>query len=233
MHTSDMLANYVYWLGELPQNLPITLDAENEQHVFQGLRFCYQSLSLWLRHFLLGEALAEEAFLTDMQYYQPAAELLVAEFRLATGVHPRSANPLIRRFDSPACLWFCCHVDMSQRLLADTGITNLPKLEGKQAAVGRLIKAVNLLENLHLPYQGETKSLRTKLVVEAQEIAKTDANFQLDYFSPYLRVLKRSINKDKNCESLQNIYLQPDGQLYQTQKNKKLPPRQRNVKKNN
>lgn len=219
------LVNCVYLLAKLPQHPPILLTEASEQELFLAIRFRYKALSLWLRHFLLGEALAEEVFLTSMRHFQGIAELMVAEFQLATAVHPRSTNLLIRRFDSPVSLWFCCQLVMSEQCLDDVGLTDLPKPEGKREKLIDSLKVIDGLKNLSFPYHKSSnlEHITGILIAEAQELAKTNPRFRQEHFMPYLRVLKRTINKDKNCKELQSAYLLPDGQIFWTGKSNKLP----------
>lgn len=223
-----MLANYVYAIAELPERPGILLTTDNEKQIFMAARYCCKAISLWLRHLLLGEVLAEEAFLTDIKHYQPLAEYVAAQFKLAVGVHPRSANPLIRSFKSPADLWFASQLILSQQCLEDKGlITGIPRIEGKRAGVKENLQAVERLEDLSVSvsYQLDTKveNLSAILLLEAQEIAKTDIDFQKDYFRPHLRVMKRTANKRKNSKHLQSAYLLPDGEIFWTEKHTKLP----------
>lgn len=216
---SDDLTNWVYYLATLPEHPPILLTTVNEKKIFRGLRHRYTAFSLWLRHLLLGEPLAEELFLTNMKHYEPIAELMAAEFRLAVGVHPRSTNPLIREFESPADLWFCCQWVMANQCLDESlGLTELPKPEGKRKSIEEGLKLSRLLSDSAFPYEEETSFdlLTGILLMEAQEIAKTDIGFKLDYFSPYLRVFKRTGTKMKNCKHLQSVWLLPDGRLWWT-----------------
>lgn len=221
-----MLINYVYLLAELPEHPGILLVTDNEKRFLKGARCRYKAISLWLRHLLLGEVLAEEAFLTNIKHYQPIAEFIAAEFKLAVGVHPRSANPLIRSFKSPADLWFASQVILSQQCLEDTGlITGVPRIEGKRAGFKENVQAIERLEDLSVSYQRHTnvENLSAILLIEAQEIAKTDIDFQKDYFRPHLRVMKRTGNKIKNSKHLQSAYLLPDGEVLWTEKDRKLP----------
>lgn len=221
-----MLINYVYLLAELPEHPGILLTTDNEKQIFTGARHRYKAISLWLRHLLLGEVLAEKAFLTDIKHYQPIAEFVAAEFKLAVGVHPRSANPLIRSFKSPADLWFASQLILSQQCLEDDGlITGVPRIEGKRAGSKETLQVLERLENLSVSYQRHTnvENLSAILLIEAQEIAKMDIDFQKDYFRPHLRVMKRTANKIKNSKHLQSAYLLPDGEVLWTEKDRKLP----------
>lgn len=219
------LADCVYLLATLPQHPPILLTETSEQKLFLGMRFRYKALSLWLRHFLLGEALAEEVFLTNMRHFQGIAELMAAEFHLATAVYPRSTNLLIRRFDSPASLWFYCQLVMSQQCLDDVGLTDLPKPKGKRESLTDCLKMIDGLKNLGFPHRecSNIEYITGILIAEAQKLAKTNPRFRQEHFMPYLRVFKRSVNKDKNCKQLQSAYLLPDGQIFWTGKSYKLP----------
>lgn len=221
-----MLANYVYRLAELPEHPGILLVTNNERQFLKGARCRYKAISLWLRHLLLGEVLAEECFLTNAKHYQPIAEFVAAEFRLAVGVHPRSANPLIRSFKSPAELWFASQVILSQQCLEDAGlITGVPRIEGKRTGFKKSFQTIGRLEDLSVSYQLDTnvENLSGILLAEAQEIAKTDIDFQKDYFRPHLRVMKRTGNKIRNSTYLKSAYLLPNGEVFWAEKHTKLP----------
>lgn len=219
-----MLANYIYSLASLPERPDVLLTTNNEKQIFMGRRYRYKAISLWLQHLLLGEELAEEAFLTDMKHYQPLAEFAAAEFRLAVGVHPRSDNPLIRNFKSPADLWFAIQQITSQKCLEHSGLTGVPLIESKRKVSNVTLQVIKDLENLSVFYQpNDIWELSAVLLLEAQKIAKIDVDFQKDYFRPHLRVMKRINNKIKNSQHLQTAYLLPNGELFWTGKHTKLP----------
>lgn len=225
MAVDFMLANYVYQLAKLPEHPPILLTTSNEKQIFQGAKFRYKALSLWLRHLLLGEALADLAIDTDMKHYQPIAEFVAAQFTLAVGVHPRSANPAIREFDSPASLWFASQWIMSEQCLEDSGLTGTPRLEGKREGLIDSRKAIKNLEDLRIPYrQGTDLNFLTGiLLVEAHELAEAYPDFESDYFKPFMRVMKRTTKKIERSKHLQSVCLLPNGQLFWTGKDSKLP----------
>ena len=109
------------------------------------------------------------------------------------------------------------------------GLTNKPAIVGKRELHKDTLKGISLLENQSLPYQGEDlsnlKNLARILIVEAQEITRVRSNFdfQEDYFRPFLRKFKRSLNKGRNCKNLQMLYLLADGRLFWTGKDFVLP----------
>lgn len=224
-----MLTTYIQQIATLPVFPSVLLLSDPEDQLVKGQQFAFQAISLWLRHLLLGEALAKEAFLTDRMYYQPDAKTAEALFNLAVGVHPRTANPIIRQFNSPADLWFYSIEQISQAALGIAGLTNKPANIGKRELCNHAIKVISLLENQSLPYQEEDlnnpKNLTKILIIEAQEITKVRGNldFQEDYFRPFLRKLKASVNKAKNCKNLQMPYLLLDERLFWTGKGFILP----------
>jgi hypothetical protein len=228
MDRDPVLSEYIYQMAELPPQLPILLETV-EQHDFVARHGAiWQDMSLWMRHLLLGEALAEEIYLTNTIALQPRAELMAAEFKLAVGVHPRSAHPIICQFDSPAGLWFACQIQLSYGLLEHKGLLEPPRIIGKTERLNGTRRFIDLLENQKFAdWEGEratSQSVQLILVTEAQDIAKTDSNFAATYYNPFLRQFKRTVNAEKKNKQLQDLYLLPDGQLYQTRKNKKLPP---------
>lgn len=230
-----MLAKYVYQLAELPPQLPIMLETAEEQAFVDLHRARWQAMSLWLRHLLLGEALVEEAYTTKALYLQPRAELMAAEFKLAVGVHSRSAHPVIRNFESPSDLWFGCQIQLSYGMLQHSGLLEPPKIKGKAEKLKGTRRFVDQLETYKFADWEEeratSQSAQLILVIEAQDIAEVDASFDLIYYKPYLRQFKRCVNAEKNNKQLQDVYRLPDGQLYQTTKGGRLP--KANVKKNN
>lgn len=234
MSRNPVLANYVYKLAELPPQPPVILETPEQQTLLNLNKTNWQAISLWLRHLLLGEALAEEAYLTSAINYQPRAELMAAEFRLAVGVHPRSAHPTIRSFDSPAELWFYCQYVLSYGLLESRGLLEQPEIKGKSERLRATKRFIDLLEDLKFTDWEEERArgqcLQAILIIEAQDIAKVDPNFAFNYYKPFLRQFKRAVNFEKNNKDLQNTYLLSDGQLYRTQKGGNLP--KSNVKKN-
>jgi hypothetical protein len=179
---------------------------------------------------VLAEKLAEEAFLTSARYCQPLAEIAAAELKLAIGLHPRTANPLIRNFDTPADLWFYCKWIQSQLSLTDAGLTtDKPSIISKRQSTNAATEQFDQFTELSFPYREDAANDEPHRLIEifhgeAQKLAKDDANFQVDYWNPYVKMVKRSINKVRKCEALQNVFLLPKGQLYWTEKGKKLPP---------
>ncbi len=229
-----MLASYVYKLAELPPQPPLILETPEQQTLLNLNRTNWQAMSLWLRYLLLGEALAEEAYLTSAINHQPRAELMAAEFRLAVGVHPRSAHPTIRSFDSPAELWFHCQYVLSYGLLESKGLLEQPEIKGKSERLKATKRFIDLLDDLKFTDWEEERAkgqcLQAILITEAQDIAKVDHNFAFNYYKPFLRQFKRAVNFEKNNKNLQDTYLLSDGQLHRTEKSRKLP--KSNVKKN-
>ncbi len=228
MQLDPGLANYVYQLAELPPQLPIMLETDEQQAFLSINGEIWRGMSLWLRHLLLGENLAEEAYVTSMIYHQPRAELMAAEFRLAVGVYPRSGHPIIRSFKSPAELWFCCQVQLSYGLLEHKGLLEPPKIKGKTERLNSTRRFIDLLESYKFTdwedERATSQSCQLILATEAQDIAKVDANFDFTYYKPFLRQFKRNVNSEKNNKQLQNTYLLSSGEIFRTGKDKKLPP---------
>lgn len=227
MKPNPVLANYIYQLAELPPQLPFLLETQEQQAFLKNYRENWQGMSLWLRHLLLGEALAEEAYMTYTIHHLPRAELMAAEFRLAVGVHPRSVHPLIRSFESPAELWFYCQLQLSYGLLEHRGLFEPPIITGKTERLNGTRRFIDLLEAYKFTdweeERAKSQSIHLILTTEAQDIAKVDSNFDFTYYKPFLRQFKRMINAEKKNKQLQTSYLLPDGRIYRTEKNKKLP----------
>ena len=222
------LRTYVLLLGELPLLPQILLTTDNERRVWLGARRAYQGASLWLRNILLGEPLSPKAYKLNAPYLydQPFAEFLAATFRLTTAVYPRTLDLTLLNFSEPAALWFHCCWARSQISLENTGLTGRAALIGKQKHFVQLNKLYSSLKSLSFEPEIQLDSLVTAellLLTEAQAIAKADYGFYLDHLLPYLQVLKRTSWKFKHCKYLQLYYLLPDGTLFITGKNKKLP----------
>jgi hypothetical protein len=221
------LAKLIYAFRDLPSLPPILLDSDAEREVFAITKHKYQSASLWLRHILLGEALQREAYETSALAIQPFAEFLAANFRLAIAVYSRTTDPRFLCFGSPAEFWFCCVVVMSQRHLENTGLTGKPFRLGKREAWDGAVKISSKLRCLEYqpdPLPTFDKDPLTVLIVEAQALAKLDRNFYKDHLLPFIRTTRRSAKKNKELDNVQFYHLLPNGKLFVTGKNKKLPP---------
>lgn len=221
------LRGYVLFLGALPLLPQILLTTKNEQQIWVASRWMYSGASLWLRNILLGEQLLPKAYESkQFLYSQTFADILAANFRLATAVYPRTCSTALLEFPSPAALWFHCCWTRSEQSLANTGLTGRAVLIGKREHYESSLKLCSNLESLSL----ELKSIPTAdenpellLLIEAQKIARANDNFYLDHLLPYLRTFRRTAKKIKECKELQLYYLLPDGTIFVTGKDKKLP----------
>ena len=101
----------------------------------------------------------------------------------------------------------------------------LPTTEGKQKNLSATIDLINDLENLSVCIEDELEleCFSDLVILEAQEIARTDADFYVDHFRPFLRAWKRCVNKFKKEKRLQLVRLSPDDYLFISGKNVKLP----------
>lgn len=228
------LQAYVLFLGELPLLPQIILSTDAEKRVWASSRWMYQGASLWLRNILLGQPLSPKAYEGKLLYSEPFAELLAATFRLTTAVYPRTFLKELLEFPSPAALWFHCCWVRSEKSLESSGLTGYPALIGKREYSQKVAMTCSKLKLLsfepdRVPTPTEAPELL--LLTEAQALAKADYNFYLDHLTPYLQVYQRTIKKTKNCKYLQYYYLLPDGSLFITGKDLKLPAKHREVPK--
>ncbi len=216
------LKKYVLDLGQLPSLPEVILTTPAEKTIWNSQKRLFLGASLWLRNMLLGEALLPEAYQSEALYCQPLAELLAADFRLATAVHARTSSEDLLRFKTPAAFWFYCCWAKSLYSIENMG---LESSVGKRGRYNLAIEFCSSLEsfslNFGLPTADDAPEML--LLAEAQRISESDYNFHLDYLSPYLKVLRRVAKKIKECKHLQAYCLLPDGTLHVTSKNLKLP----------
>lgn len=223
--TSRSLEDYVYAIAFLPFNPGILLETENEKRLWSAISRSHQSLSLWLRHLLLGEALQPEAYQLTAVDARPSAEFWAADFRLITAVHRRTTHSEILSFPSPAALWFYCFKVVSDMQLQYQGLTSKPYIVGKREAWDTTVKMCSELRDFSYKCSitpTVENSPLTLVFTEAQAIAKVDSDFRKDYWLPCVRLIRRTLKKAKDNRKVQFHYLLPDGTLFETGKDKKL-----------
>jgi hypothetical protein len=207
-------------LAEQPETLA-------EQIVWLSSQYHYKVMSDWLWHLLLGHTLQPYLLLKPFIYEKPFAEIAVATFRLAVGVHPRSGNSIVRQFKNPASLWFACQWGNSLKFLENTGFTNYPPVKGKREQYNNQLKILRDLKNHKLKLDPSAiKDYPTGvLLLEAQELAKADQSldFHYDYLMPFIRTLRRESRKIYECKEIQMGSILKNGSLHRTAKGKKLP----------
>ncbi len=221
----------VYALESLPLQPPLIFDSEAEIDLYEKIKNKYREASLWLRHTVLHEALKPGAYETTGIYHKPFADFLKADLELCTGVHSRTTRYDLLTFKSPADLWFYSCMKMSEEHLENAGITGIPKIIGKREGWEAAKSICSRLKNLSYDPDltpRQKKSILTVVILEAQEIAKSDKYFYDFYLLPYTRTLRKIAKQENECPQLQSFYLLPDGSLFVTGNKKKLPKLRKN-----
>jgi hypothetical protein len=239
------LPEYIAAIAELPMLLTDEPFATpNHALLYNSLRFQYKAVSTWLKTLLLAEALAPEAVETDMKYFQPTAEFSADGLRFIVEVYIRSDDCIIRAFHSPAALWFAIEYLGSIRLLQIMGIDgSTPNPVGKRALTNKLIKKIDNLSNFLRPSHGLEPPKDTEddspgamlrmlchapsvvVHLEARRLALADPVFEGAHYQPYLRKMKRLLNKLRNTKELPLAWVDEYGELVFTEKNHR-PPQQ-------
>lgn len=207
-----------------PNFFPETLA---EQIVWLSSQYHYKVMSDWLWYLLLGHTKQPYLSLEPFKHEEYFAQIAVAAFRLAVGVHPKSGSPIVRQFKNPASFWFACQWGNSLKFLENTGLTNYPPIKGKREQYDNHLKILRDLKNHKLELDPSSlKDYPTGiLLLEAQELAKADQNldFHYDYLMPFIKTLRRESRKIYECKKIQMGFILENGSLHRTGKDKKLP----------
>jgi hypothetical protein len=230
------IVDYVYKIGELPQPPVILLFSQAEEELFQGFRHRYYSISLWHQWKTLKQSLPSDLLELDFaDLHLPACTMSYAWLELITELHPRSDHAVIRRFLSPAELWYCLHVLESDSLLTEHGLDGSgikPTILSKRREVKELTKIFQALMDDQMPEilipKGEKPSAHSRLaeiiLTEASRLSKELPNEFDKYYRLYLRRASRALNQVRNSKNIQYCWIDAvTGELNKTQKHKKLP----------
>lgn len=239
-----MLSVFIYLIAELPPHPPVTLDTVDEQLLLLHHRLRYKALSLFLRWIRLGEPQSEALLLPEVQDFEPMARFWDSVLTLATEVHPRSEDELIRAFKSPAELWFACLCLNSRDGFAQS-LTGYPQPRPKKEAIRNArvqLKYLAKPEDFNKIGSSQrsqrvssdptpkdaTKQrcscLTTWLIVEAAKMAATDRSFDKRFYRPWMRTFKRYVSAANERENFQLGWIDPEGQLFMTKQTRKRPP---------
>jgi hypothetical protein len=228
-------------VGQLPNLLlkDIAFDNPNQEKVVKTYKYFYQGLELWLEHFVLHKSLVPEAFLTDWKHFQAHAQLDTALLHLATGLHPR--NPWLQEVYSeengPTLLWFHAIGSKCENTFKESGLLGKPCLVGKDDFHKNNLTLLDRLSEhsirVYLPEQIVNTPITdevqftdcpvTYLAVLASHLAGYDEDFDKDYWQPYEKVTRRCTRKIRSNPKLQGGVLLPNGELFLTDHNKKIP----------
>jgi hypothetical protein len=230
------IVDYVYKIGELPQRPVILLFSQAEEELFQGFRDRYYSISLWHQWKTLKQSLPSDLLeLGFADLHLPACTMSYAWLELITELYPRSDHPVIRRFLSPAELWYYLHVLESDFLLPDHGLDGSgikPTILSKQKEVKELTKFFQALMDDQMPEiivpKGEKLSdngwLAEIILTEALRLSEELPNEFDKYCRLYLRRTIKALNQVRNSKNIQYCWIDAvTGRLNRTQKHKKLP----------
>lgn len=226
MKKDFVLQHYVYAIADLPPHPPVLFDSQGELALIQEKKEGWKAISLWLRNIVLYEPLSPDAYKGKAQYYQPYAEFWAAMGALTAQVYPKSANPLVREFSSPAKFWYHCISVRAKQELDDTGLTGEPFIAPKRENYKAVAEFCSLLEKHEWQPDDFTvdENLEGILLAEAQALAEVYKQFHYHVFRPFLKEWRRIAKSIKYCKHLQDSCLLPDGSIFTTGKDRKLPP---------
>lgn len=228
MKADIMLANYVYSIADLPDLPQVHLTTPAERAIVRAEANSWKAISLWLRNLLLFEALAPEAYTGDALYQMLNAYWLKALLELIRGVHSASGNLDIKAFSTPSALWYHCICKQAERELEDTGLFGLPPViipkRENYKAISQLCSSLE--KRVWKPDDCYTIDDYPEAIifVEAQALAKADKGFHYRVFRPFLKEWRHIAKSVKHCKHLQDSCLLPDGSIFTTAKDRKLPP---------
>lgn len=228
MKTDFMLAQYIDLIAYLPELPPVQLTTKAELAIVRAEAESWKAISLWLRNLVLFEALSPEAYTGDALYQMPYAYWLRALLELIRAVHSQSCHPDIKAFSAPSALWYHCICKWAERELEDSGLfglspTVIPKRENYKA-ISQLCSSLD--KHVWEPDDCYTIDDYPEAIIfaEAQAIAKADKGFHYHALRPFLKEWRHTAKHVKHCKHLQDSRLMPDGSIFTTGKDRKLPP---------
>ncbi len=225
MKDDPVLAQYVYRVAELPKLPPIVFESEVEKALVKKETDFYKALSLWLRNMVLGETLSPEAYKGIGRYYQPYAELWKARLDLVIAVHRSASDLAIKNYSSPAALWYDWLLQQAQKGIEQNGLAGKALLALKRECYNEVLEFCSLLVKQALQPEDllDLTPVESCIYSEAQALAKDDLRFRNQSLRPLVKVWRNTAKQIKHCKHLQGFYLLPDGLVFMTGKNHKLP----------
>lgn len=234
-----MPAVFIYSIAELPLAPSSNLKLNNDEETLLLIhKLKYKVLSLFLRWIRLGEVPSELLLLPQVQDYEPLARFWNLFLNLVIEFYPRTEDELIRRFVSPAALWYSCIVLISQDSF-DHALTAFPAFRFKREATKNARDCLNLLNDLDQLIQLKLSSQRAEsiepvdpakhrggtlmawILLQAGQYAATDLDFDRKYYRPCLRTFKKVVSSGHESKDFQMVYIDLERQLSWTSKFKK------------
>lgn len=230
----------VKYLPNLLLPKDVAFEMLGEKEIVRTYEYFYQGLELWLEHLVLHKTLAPEAIFTNWKHFQAHAELDTALLQLATGLHPRIPW-LQENFtgeDGPTMLWFYAMSIKCRNTFIESGLLGKPSLSGKvEFQLHNLVLLDRLNEHsihVYLPDKEVdtritdriqfTDCPETYLAMLASDLTRHDNDFAEGYWQPYERTKRRCTRKIRSNPKLQGGILLPNGELFRTGQDKKIPP---------
>lgn len=223
-----MLADYVYLIANLPELPQVCLTTPAELTIVRVEANSWKAISLWLRNLVLFEALAPEAYTGSALYQMPKACWLKALLELIRGVHSASGNSDIKAFSTPSALWYHCICKQAEWKLEGRGVFGLPPvIVPKREHYKAVSQICTSLEKLVWKPEDDCTidDFPEEIIfAEAQALAKAERGFHYHVLRPFLKEWRRTAKIVKHCKHLQDGCLLPNGSIFITGKNRKLPP---------
>lgn len=236
MDISPLLPIFIYAIGEMPLQPTVTLN-DDEQILLSIHSFRCKAISLFLRWIRLGEKQSEMLLLPELQVYEPWARFCDSLLTLATEVHPKTDDGLIRAFDSPTVLWFACLTLMLDQGFAQA-LTSYPPIKPKRQLIENLRASLKFLNQPEIlrrlepsaritPSSSSGRDLHSGgkltlwLLLQAGKIAADDSKFDRLFYSPCLRALRKVANLAHENKNIQVIWIDLERQISMTKQSKK------------
>lgn len=226
MKTDLVLQYYIYAVADLPPRPPVILESENEQLVLANQQLRYTAYSLFLRWIRLGEKPEFNLFESSLQHYEPFARYWDALLTMAIEVYPRTADEVIRSYESPAQLWFTCLLHQS-KIARDAMLTGDYGEKSKRKRIVSGLELCRWLDDLGESYTEQIipDCLTTRLILIARTIARNERDkskkFDKRVYRPFIRKWRQVLNYAWKSDALQLGWIELNGRLFITSKGQK------------
>lgn len=227
------------------------LPTKKQRSLINEFKFQKYGMVAWLAHFWFnrGRTTPDNLKNTCLLSYKIDAKLSDALLKLseATFELSDSLNEFdfegIEQNDKPGWLWFMCEMGNWLILLEDSRLgldLGIPDLSNPIPLIGK-VEAINGLKDFIDRLEGiiPTETINSNqfdvdsidpwlaplnlLLSEAEQIAKINDDFEVDYWQPYLKLMRQWKNKARKDPYTQFTYLLKDGSERTTGKHYKLP----------
>lgn len=238
------LSDIIDAIGQLPI-LSIVPDSEDSETFIKNRQLTQKAVALWLKQLIVNPTcsceLEDRATALSLEYTDSTyaiAIMWVFTLKLAELVYPHSQD-LKTFFPSPEVLWGCCIVSANRGSTREAGLTGNPVIRSKTQFLKFTSSSIRHFEDFAI-CANEQKQLFAEqvglldhsehlfdlLLAEAARLQwENDSIYGQDenFYEKFLALLRQLTNFIKNHDYFQNNYLLPDGKIFTTQRNLKIP----------